>query len=110
MENALPPTPPPVHDSGNTKSLKLVIVGLLVLLPVVGVSSYYFGRQGFLSNLVANDTDKRVQPSISPTTLPSEDNQVACTMDAKICPDGSSVGRTGPNCEFSQCPADIGTA
>jgi hypothetical protein len=29
---------------------------------------------------------------------------VACTMDAKICPDGSTVGRTGPNCEFAECP------
>ena len=27
-----------------------------------------------------------------------------CTMDAKICPDGSSVGRTWPNCEFTECP------
>lgn len=29
----------------------------------------------------------------------------ACDADAKICPDGSSVGRTGPNCEFATCPA-----
>jgi hypothetical protein len=29
----------------------------------------------------------------------------ACTLEAKICPDGSSVGRTGPNCEFAPCPA-----
>ncbi|MDO8561716.1 MAG: hypothetical protein Q7S05_02715 [bacterium] len=28
----------------------------------------------------------------------------ACTQEAKLCPDGSSVGRTGPNCEFAQCP------
>ncbi|MDO8537952.1 MAG: hypothetical protein Q7S21_03640 [archaeon] len=28
----------------------------------------------------------------------------ACTADAKICPDGSSVGRSGPNCEFAPCP------
>lgn len=28
----------------------------------------------------------------------------ACTMEAKLCPDGSAVGRTGPNCEFSPCP------
>ena len=28
----------------------------------------------------------------------------ACTKEAKLCPDGSSVGRTGPNCEFSPCP------
>lgn len=25
---------------------------------------------------------------------------IACTMDAKQCPDGSYVGRTGPRCEF----------
>lgn len=30
---------------------------------------------------------------------------VACTMDAKQCPDGSYVGRTGPSCEFTQCPS-----
>jgi len=29
----------------------------------------------------------------------------ACPEDAKICPDGSSVGRQGPNCEFAACPA-----
>lgn len=28
----------------------------------------------------------------------------ACTMEAKICPDGSSVGRSGPKCEFAPCP------
>jgi len=27
-----------------------------------------------------------------------------CTADAMICPDGSGVGRTGPNCEFAPCP------
>ncbi|MFA6099321.1 MAG: TspO/MBR family protein [Patescibacteria group bacterium] len=30
---------------------------------------------------------------------------VACTMEAKLCPDGSAVGRTGPNCEFAACPS-----
>jgi len=29
---------------------------------------------------------------------------VACTMEAKLCPDGSYVGRTGPKCEFAACP------
>lgn len=28
---------------------------------------------------------------------------LACTADAKQCPDGSYVGRTGPKCEFI-CP------
>lgn len=30
--------------------------------------------------------------------------QTACTMEAKLCPDGSSVGRSGTNCEFAACP------
>jgi hypothetical protein len=32
---------------------------------------------------------------------------IACTMEAKICPDGSAVGRTGPNCEFAECPQGV---
>lgn len=31
-------------------------------------------------------------------------NKIACTQEALICPDGSSVGRTGPRCEFAPCP------
>lgn len=30
---------------------------------------------------------------------------VFCTQEAKQCPDGSYVGRTGPNCEFAKCPS-----
>jgi hypothetical protein len=37
--------------------------------------------------------------------LPPEGEIVACTMDAMMCPDGSYVGRSGPNCEFV-CPAN----
>ena len=31
---------------------------------------------------------------------------VACTLEARICPDGSAVGRVGPNCEFEACSTD----
>jgi len=31
---------------------------------------------------------------------------VACTLEAKLCSDGSYVGRTGPNCEFALCPLE----
>jgi hypothetical protein len=27
-----------------------------------------------------------------------------CTSEAKVCPDGSYVGRSGPNCNFKECP------
>ena len=29
---------------------------------------------------------------------------IACTADAKICPDGTGVGRVPPDCEFKPCP------
>ena len=32
------------------------------------------------------------------------DSPKACTKEAKICPDGSAVGRVLPNCEFTKCP------
>jgi len=35
-----------------------------------------------------------------------ESLNIACPMDAKLCPDGSYVSRTGPNCEFTACPTD----
>ncbi len=28
----------------------------------------------------------------------------ACTQEAKLCPDGSYVTRTGPDCQFAPCP------
>lgn len=27
-----------------------------------------------------------------------------CTMEALVCPDGTSVGRVGPDCAFAPCP------
>jgi len=30
-----------------------------------------------------------------------------CTQEARLCPDGSAVGRTGPNCEFASCPKPL---
>jgi hypothetical protein len=41
---------------------------------------------------------------------------IACPLDAEICPDGTSVGRTGNSCTFPACPppnislSDIGIA
>jgi hypothetical protein len=32
-----------------------------------------------------------------------QETVTACTEEARVCPDGSSVGRTGPNCSFAAC-------
>jgi hypothetical protein len=34
----------------------------------------------------------------------SKGDQTVCTLEAKLCPDGSYVGRSGPKCEFVPCP------
>lgn len=34
----------------------------------------------------------------------SDTSEVACTADAKQCPDGSYVSRVPPRCEFAECP------
>jgi len=39
-------------------------------------------------------------------TKNSNTGLVACTMDAKLCPDGSAVGRSGSKCEFTLCPGE----
>jgi len=52
-----------------------------------------------------NNAGTRPQPG--PRPMPPDD-QVMCTMEAKICPDGTGVGRTGPNCEFAPCPGEPG--
>lgn len=33
--------------------------------------------------------------------------EISCTAEARVCPDGSTVGRSGPKCEFSLCPRTI---
>ncbi len=33
-----------------------------------------------------------------------EADDIVCTMEAKICPDGTAVGRVAPKCEFAPCP------
>ncbi len=47
-------------------------------------------------------------PKLSPQSQvsPTSTTPVACTEEAKICTDGSSVGRTGPRCEFASCPEE----
>ncbi|MBI4160792.1 MAG: hypothetical protein HY506_02695 [Candidatus Yanofskybacteria bacterium] len=39
-------------------------------------------------------------------TFLDEPEITACTEEAKLCPDGSYVGRVGPNCEFADCPQE----
>lgn len=37
---------------------------------------------------------------------PGGEKPVACTMEAKLCSDGSSIGRVPPKCDFAACPKE----
>lgn len=44
------------------------------------------------------------------TSTVQNNKSTVCTQDALICPDGSAVGRHGPNCEFDKCPANASSS
>jgi hypothetical protein len=70
----------------------------------------YSSRTGL--NLTASSTAEIItyisadMDVVTPDMATSSDEFVACTMDAKMCPDGSYVGRTGSACEFAACPSE----
>lgn len=48
---------------------------------------------------------RELQQQLGISQTPINQTPKACTEEAKICPDGTSVGRTGGNCEFAPCPS-----
>ncbi len=60
--------------------------GITVLIIAIGI---------FVSQTIFRDIVPRSQP-------------IACPMDAKLCPDGTAVGRVAPVCAFPACPESDG--
>jgi hypothetical protein len=89
-------TAPPKNNLFKTTLLSLV--GLLIL-SIVGIEAFMVGKN---SSQPVGTPAPITQASPSPTP---GDEGYACTADAKLCPDGSYVGRTGPKCEFTACPS-----
>lgn len=77
---------------------KILAMILFITLPFLG---FYLGMRYNEGIQVKTNSNN---PTV--TTRPSSK---ACTQEAKQCPDGSYVSRTGPNCEFSPCPSPIAT-
>jgi len=71
----------------------LILIGLLILLGVMIALRSAFPVPTPMP-----------APIVTPTTPVDGGEAVACTMDAMMCPDGTYVGRSGPNCEFV-CPS-----
>ncbi len=87
----LPPTEPsspPVEQPSSSGLMKKLIIAVAVILIIAAI-----GTGGYL---LATNKNAPIQK--------------ACTMEAKLCPNGASVGRTGPKCEFSPCPTTTPTS
>ena len=52
--------------------------------------------------VISADAFILLKPSVTSFFGPA---YTVCTQEAKQCPDGSYVNRTGKNCEFAKCPA-----
>ena len=79
------------HARGVTTIAGITIFVVVAVFAFGGVFAYEY----YLKSQIPNPNDQQNL---------NDQNQTACTMEAKVCPDGSSVGRTGPNCEFTECP------
>lgn len=89
-----------------SKNLLLLISILLLGAVFILLAEYFFEIQP--NNLIAcpeETTEPCEDEDLSDETDTESPDFVACTMDAKECPDGSFVGRVGPNCDFQECPA-----
>lgn len=106
----------------NQKRFANILIVILVVLVLGGGVYLFVNSNGASSSLIIeertesdnevgnkdNDTEEtgvEPAPGVSPTSVPAPvvtptPTPVACTADAMQCPDGSFVGRTGPNCEF----------
>ncbi len=69
--------------------MMMLVGGIALIAVAVGGLLFYLNRD----NGVLGDNNR----------------SVACTMEAKLCPDGSYVGRAGPSCEFKACPGETNT-
>lgn len=59
----------------------------------------------FLAVVVVGILPKTV--SFISSQVSKQTSPIACTLEAKLCPDGSSVSRVSPSCEFAQCPSNL---
>ena len=95
----------------NQKRFILPVVIILITVAVLGTGGYFTYR--YLSksqNPTPNpsaSSGQDAQPNPSAKNSNNNNNPIVCTQDAKQCPDGSYVGRTGPKCEFAPCPAVV---
>jgi hypothetical protein len=85
----------------NKKIRTEIAIGIILIVAII------IGGLIYLGNKKVVDTGKsNISPKVETPIIISNNNNksVACSEDAKLCPDGSYVSRIEPNCEFAKCP------
>ena len=89
-------------ENGNVK-YKITLPPILKFALVIAGLLLIFGGGRYAREKIFPFAGK-VYSNILQNVGISKPAQKACTQEAKLCLDGSAVGRTGPNCEFAECP------
>lgn len=85
----------------------LQTVGFVLLILLFGTAYHFSDSRKNTQERVGTD----IRSGDTVTVLPAANDEegdttlYACPADARQCPDGSFVGRSGPDCTFEACPA-----
>lgn len=114
------PQEPIIPQEPKSNNLAIITMAIFIIASLSTTAFFYYQNQELKKMLMNYQIKTIPTPTIfitptpvaleSPTATSSaipKASMKACTMEAKLCPDGSYVGRTGPNCEFSPCPTPI---
>ncbi len=101
--------------------LTSVCAAFLLPQPIFLVRELLGSRQGFLYTLLMKHNTNKLLFAVVVliwaaivvlmfwpwiTNRVSNQPVVLCTLEAKVCPDGSTVGRVPPQCNFASCPSN----
>lgn len=81
----------------------LLVVATIFIAVILAIAAFIFGSP-LVSGPVRPTEPGLKEPQTNNPGNPEDG--VACTLDAKICPDGTAVGRVPPSCEFAPCPGN----
>lgn len=80
-------------------------VGKIIAFDKNGILySFEMSFISFPSIEAAKENEKILDQILSTFKFLDQGGSTACTQEAKLCLDGSYVGREGPSCEFAKCP------
>lgn len=84
---------------------KSVIISLLIILvlAVIAVIRFWSPEDTWIcknDQWIKHGNPEQSQPTTACNLQSKNNNERACADEATLCPDGSYVRRTGPNCEF----------